>query len=182
MGKRVNGLDTLASRFWSKVNKDGPIPAHRPELGPCWLWTGFRHKTGMRYGAMNGASKHRMEYAHRVAFYVEHGRWPRPVAMHLCDNPICVNPAHIKEATNAENVRDAHKQRRTINFTANPMHRPEVRARMTGERNPAAKITDEQVAIIRERVASGEYQRVVAAEFGLSRGHVGDICRGKKRR
>jgi hypothetical protein len=29
----------LIERFWSKVNKDGPIPASCPELGPCWLWT-----------------------------------------------------------------------------------------------------------------------------------------------
>lgn len=30
----------LEERFWAKVNKDGPIPEHRPELGPCWVWTG----------------------------------------------------------------------------------------------------------------------------------------------
>jgi hypothetical protein len=32
--------------FWFKVNKEGPVPAHRPELGPCWLWTGAHHKDG----------------------------------------------------------------------------------------------------------------------------------------
>ena len=30
--------------FWSKVDKDGPIPEFRPDLGPCWLWTGYVHK------------------------------------------------------------------------------------------------------------------------------------------
>ncbi len=33
-------ITPLADRFWAKVNKDGPIPAHMPHLGPCWLWTG----------------------------------------------------------------------------------------------------------------------------------------------
>lgn len=23
-----------------RTDPDGPIPAHRPDLGPCWLWTG----------------------------------------------------------------------------------------------------------------------------------------------
>ena|ERR1700694_1946906 len=26
-------------RFWLKVNQNGPVPEHRPELGPCWVWT-----------------------------------------------------------------------------------------------------------------------------------------------
>ena len=30
---------TLEERFWRKVDKNGPIPEHRPELGPCWVWT-----------------------------------------------------------------------------------------------------------------------------------------------
>lgn len=34
-------------RFWAKVNKDGPIPIHRPDLGQCWVWTGeSRHGYG----------------------------------------------------------------------------------------------------------------------------------------
>lgn len=34
----------LIARFWVKVDKNGTAPAHRPELGPCWLWTGNRAK------------------------------------------------------------------------------------------------------------------------------------------
>src|SRR5689334_22820694 len=36
----------LEDTFWPKVNKTGPIPAHRPELGPCWEWIGKRHRNG----------------------------------------------------------------------------------------------------------------------------------------
>ena len=32
------------ARFWSKVDKNGPVPAHCPELGPCWVWTGEKRK------------------------------------------------------------------------------------------------------------------------------------------
>jgi len=37
---------TLEDRFWAKVDKNGPVPAHRPELGPCWIWTAARFKRG----------------------------------------------------------------------------------------------------------------------------------------
>lgn len=32
---------TLEERFWSKVDRNGPVPEHRPDLGPCWLWTAY---------------------------------------------------------------------------------------------------------------------------------------------
>src|SRR5687768_1246351 len=34
------GQKPIVERFWSKVNRNGPIPSHCPELGRCWLWTG----------------------------------------------------------------------------------------------------------------------------------------------
>jgi hypothetical protein len=33
-------------RFWRKVNKNGPLPEARPELGPCWLWIGAVQQGG----------------------------------------------------------------------------------------------------------------------------------------
>ena len=50
-----------------------------------------------------------------------------------------------------------------------------------GERHPSAKITDEQVREIRRRRAGGELQRVLAAEFGVSRKLISQIALGKKR-
>lgn len=48
-----------------------------------------------------------------------------------------------------------------------------------GERNPQAKLTRNQVVEIRERVAAGELQRVVGAEFGVTQPTVSEICSGK---
>ena len=38
--------EPLGERFWSKVDKNGPIPSHRPELGPCWIWIARRDRYG----------------------------------------------------------------------------------------------------------------------------------------
>ncbi|ANA85385.1 HNH endonuclease [Gordonia phage Phlop] len=52
----------------------------------------------------------------------------------------------------------------------------------TGLRNGATKLRADQVIAIRAAAASGRSQRSIAAEFGVSQGHVSDIVRGRKRR
>ena len=44
--------------------------------------------------------------AHRIAFFLAHGHWPEPETLHLCDNPPCCNPRHLREGTRMDNVRD----------------------------------------------------------------------------
>jgi hypothetical protein len=72
-------MATLEERFWERVNKNGPLPAHRPDLGPCWLWTG-----GKRKGYGRFALTHSQEVqAHRFSYELVHG----PVGSqldHLC--------------------------------------------------------------------------------------------------
>lgn len=97
MGKRI----PIEIRLWAKVDKHGPIPAHRPELGPCWVWT---CATREGYGAIwyNG----RTVGAHCVAYELE--REPIPdglVIDHLCRNRLCCNPAHLEPVTDGVNIR-----------------------------------------------------------------------------
>ena len=102
----------LAQRFWAKVNKNGPTV--RPELGPCWLWTGAL-KEG-RYGAFNVGG--RIDRAHRFAFFLEYGRWPMPCCLHKCDFTICVRFAHLYEGTQEDNVRDCWERGRADDHSA----------------------------------------------------------------
>jgi hypothetical protein len=101
----------LLTRFWSRVDKNGPVPAHRPDLGPCWLWTARLDANG--YGAFS--VHHRGITAHQMAWILA-GRPPIPKGMdrdHLCRVRHCVRPKHLDGVTHAENVRRGAQDRRT---------------------------------------------------------------------
>jgi hypothetical protein len=86
--------------FWAKVNKDGPLSAHRPDLGPCWLWTAAHH----RYGIFQPEKGNQL--AHRIAYEMLVGPVPEGLELdHLCRVTLCVNPAHLEPVTHRENVR-----------------------------------------------------------------------------
>ena len=99
-------MQTLDERFWSKVDQNGPVPAHRPDLGPCWLWTA-EYLMPNGYGQLGvGGAAGGMQYAHRVAYELLVGPIPDGLEIdHLCFVRHCVNPDHLEPVTHAENVR-----------------------------------------------------------------------------
>lgn len=95
----------LVERFWRKVNKNGPVPEYRPDLGPCWLWTAGMARGG--YGKFtvtkNGKKTHPV--AHRVSYEWLVGSVPEDLQLdHLCRVRHCVNPRHLEPVTGRENV------------------------------------------------------------------------------
>lgn len=91
-------------RFWSKVDKAGPVPEHRPDLGPCWIWTKGKSAKIGGYGQfwLEG----QVVYAHRTAYRWLIGRISDGLVIdHLCRVRHCVNPAHMEPVTLVENLR-----------------------------------------------------------------------------
>jgi len=100
LGRRDMSRATIA-RFHAKY--------HRQSSG-CWLWTGARYPLG--YGMVSlgrfADGRQHTAYAHRVAYVLAHGDIPAGpyVVMHACDERACVNPAHLRLATQGDNIRD----------------------------------------------------------------------------
>lgn len=84
--------------------------------GACLEWAG--HRTAQGY-AMLGSYKGKYTNAlpalgHRRVFFLSHGYLPE-VVMHMCDNPPCINPDHLKGGTKKDNSQDASSKGRLSN-------------------------------------------------------------------
>jgi hypothetical protein len=136
----------------------------------------------MGYGVIRVDDDRPREYAHRVAFFLNRGRWPSVgmCIMHRCDVPLCVNPAHLREATFAENVLDAKAKGRLATGDRNAMSRPAVRAKMRGVRNPSARLSEAQAMEIYNLRQQGVSIAVLTDRFQVSRSLVCLIGQGKR--
>lgn len=140
----------LAERFWGKVDRNGPI---HPALGtPCWVWTAGLTRFGYGKFQINRKSIH----AHRVVWTLERGDIPGDLnVLHHCDNPPCVNPDHLYLGTHADNHADM----------------------MERDRYTFAKLTKDDVRLIRQLCASGMTKENVASRFHVHPVTVSKIVR-----
>lgn len=91
-------------RFWSKVEKGAQ--------GTCWPWTAGGDRLGYGMFKLDG----RMWKAPRVAWLFTTTSDPAKMDVcHRCDNPPCVNPAHLFLGTASDNMRDCAAKGR-LNF------------------------------------------------------------------
>lgn len=134
----------------------------RPGLGPCWEWNGLRDKRGYGRVAVEGR---KMRFAHRIAYMT----WVSDLAdsdymCHKCDNPSCINPAHLFPGDQTANMSDAAKKDRTA----------------FGVRQGQAKLNDDLVREIRARYVPRKVsQAYLAAEYGVSQAAINKVVRGK---
>ncbi len=150
-------LDRARERFFAKVGPE--------TVTGCKEWMGKRDTLG--YGTFCSLEISRYLKAHRVAWVLSNGPIPRdrPVIRHSCDNPSCVNPAHLTPGTQTQNVMDAVSRRRNSAGKC--------------ERHGKAKLTQSMVSEIRARRAAGDTCASLGREFGVGRDQVSRICNFK---
>jgi hypothetical protein len=124
----------------------------------CWTWIGGRDKNG--YGIFNGdvagvvfKRAHRFSYAFHTGDLLV-GRQ----ALHSCDNPSCVNPAHLSSGTAADNMKDkVAKGRSYVPF---------------GAANSHAVLTEEQAQSI---LADPRPYTAIAADYNVAASTIGSL-------
>lgn len=100
--KRVVGDD---SARLTACSTPGPVPAGRPDLGPCTLWTGVLTHDGYGQVRVDG----RTTVAHRWAWELAGRQIPADMELdHLCHVRHCVRLTHLEVVTHAENMRRRH--------------------------------------------------------------------------
>jgi hypothetical protein len=163
-------MPDIADRFWAKVDKNGPV---HPLLGtPCWLWTAGTDEFG--YGLIGAGGKHGGSLlAHRVAWEIQDGPIPEGMCvLHSCDNPPCVNRAHLFLGTKADNNHDCIEKGRARHVWP------------VGEASHLAKITADTVREIRSTPrlpgeSANQFHIRLAGVYGFSRNGILAIVKRK---
>lgn len=143
------------ARFWSKVERRG--------ADECWPWRAAIHPGG--YGMLG--VKHRPFLTHRVSWAIANGPIPDGMCvLHRCDNPPCVNPAHLFLGTQGDNMADKVLKGR----------------QQRGESAYNTKYPDETIRTVRRLRAAGVSLQSIESQTGVRRGYLRNLVSGARRR
>lgn len=153
--ERTASSEEGRERFFSRVSKGA--------ANDCWERNSTRSKRNYGLLSYTPTRKGRVYlYAHRISFFLEHGFLPAELdVLHTCDNPPCVNPAHLFLGTQEDNVADMVQKERQLR----------------GKKVHTVKLTEDQVQQIRiihfrEKLSYRELSR----QFGVSDEQIRCIC------
>lgn len=156
--------DKWIAGFWRRVLRGG--------AKACWPWLGTL-KDG--YGQLKREDGQTNIYAHRASLEIKFNRRipEHLVVMHTCDNPRCVNPHHLRVATQRDNVLDMHRKGRGHNVV------------LRGDQHGSTKIKDADVEALRaawdQRHKTGVTQTQLAERYGVTQAQVSRIVNKKRR-
>lgn len=139
-------MNSLEKRFMSKINR----------TNGCWIWTASRNAEG--YGTFYLDGKKLL--AHRFSYEYFMDEIPQGFEIcHQCDNPSCVNPAHLFLGTHKDNMVDCSTKGRA------------------GRHKGVAPLDTNTVEEIRWLRQTGWSCLEIANKFSISRQHVYFLCK-----
>lgn len=129
----------------------------------CWNWKGAKSDRG--YGSFRHEGKYWMR-ANRVSYILHKGEIPDGMLVcHSCDNPECVNPDHLHLGSPKDNMDEMAQRGR-------------AKRQPKGENAHNAKLSDNQVAEIREMRKQKIVAKQIAAKFNISTCYVYELEAG----
>lgn len=135
---------------------------------PCVETTWRRNHHGYGY-AMRRRRTPRHVLAHRLAWEEAFGLIPAGMhVLHRCDNPPCINPAHLFLGTNADNIADKVSKGRSL------LNRPR------GSGIAQARLTEAMVVEMRHLNGVGVSKHELARRFGVARSTTIDAVNGSQ--
>lgn len=131
------------------------------EISPngCWEWRAGIDRNGYGRVSING----KYQIASRVSYSIFTGDPSGLLVCHSCDNPTCINPAHLFLGTYKDNYDDMVAKGRRKS------------ADLKGSRNPNSKLDEATVSLIRAAYGS---QSAIGKQFGVSQRTVSRIRNG----
>jgi hypothetical protein len=127
----------------------------------CWEWQGSGVQNG--YGRIGHSRKE--ELVHRLVYRLCVADVPASIQVcHHCDNPACLNLAHLFAGTASDNARDAVAKGRNY-----------VPCQKGG--NKARKLSDDDVRAIRPKADAGEKMGRMAQEYRVSPSVITSVVR-----
>lgn len=146
----LNGDVVKVSAFWHFVDS-GPFDE-------CWEWRGYVNDDGYGEFFWNG----KMVGAHELALTFTTGELRDQTldTCHSCGNRLCCNPSHLRFDTRLSNVADTIRHGRHV--------------------MPPSVLNEDQVKIIKLRLAHGAKQKTLAEQFGVTESLISQIKTGKR--
>ncbi len=140
---------------------------HVEKTETCWIWKGCTRgrREHQKYGAFKRGPK--VWIASRASYDMFKGSIPENIlVLHNCDNPLCVNPEHLRLGTQQENMNDMKSHKR--------------QAKRSGEKHGNNKLLEVDIMEIRILSGFGVSNINIAKQFNISNALVCMIVKGKR--
>lgn len=139
------------NNFWKNVDVR--------DSNACWNWKRSVDHGGYGKTKILGT----MYGSHRVAYRIKYGDIPDGKhVLHMCDNPACCNPSHLKTGSHSENMQDM-----------------KARGRMGVFGKPIIKMNMDLANQLRFDYKTGLSKNSLSKKYNISCRHIRDIVRNK---